>query len=125
MRAIYLLLFYVAIYSNTLTHKNLIWQDDTKGRDVMLTWYDAKKYCQNLHLDNHNDWRLPNMQQLHELFKVSQNLQNNTKEWYWSNESDKDNPKNGMMVEFSYDNESSYRKDYFGYVRCVRFDKSL
>lgn len=121
MKAIYLLFFYVAIYPNTLTYKSLIWQDDTDAKEIMLTWSEAKLYCQKLQLDNHNDWALPNMQQLHELFETSQNLKNNTKEWYWSNESDKENLKNGMMVEFSYNNESSYRKDYFGYVRCVRF----
>ena len=35
----------------------------------MMNWYDAVDYCKNLNEDGHNDWRLPNIDELRTLIK--------------------------------------------------------
>lgn len=45
----------------------LMWQDDSISDK--MTWNNAKSYCENLTLNDYNDWYLPNQSQLSSLVK--------------------------------------------------------
>lgn len=47
----------------TDTKTGLMWQRDGKSAGVM-NWHKAKKYCNNLRLGGHSDWRLPTRKEL-------------------------------------------------------------
>lgn len=53
----------------TLTIDRLEWARTTSGED--LRWPDAVDYCQQLHVADHRDWRLPSMQELKTLHDPS------------------------------------------------------
>jgi hypothetical protein len=50
-----------------LTH--LQWQDDDAVETNKRTWENAIKYCEDLGLGNHEDWRLPNIIELQSISK--------------------------------------------------------
>jgi hypothetical protein len=85
---------------------NLVWQ--VSPMPIMLNWEDALIAAENLYLDGHSDWRLPNIKELRSLndealvqpsinkavfpkvtvnnYWSSTTLPNQTtKAWYWSN----------------------------------------
>jgi hypothetical protein len=53
----------------TDTKTGLIWQQAEAG--LMTTWEDALTYCENLNLANHDDWRMPNINELGSLVDYS------------------------------------------------------
>ena len=46
---------------------NLQWSEVSYPR---MTWDEAKQYCEDLDEDDHNDWRLPNIDELRTLIKA-------------------------------------------------------
>ena len=46
----------------TDTIRKIMWQKGDNGKEV--TFEEAQKYCKNLKLGNHTDWRLPNPDEL-------------------------------------------------------------
>jgi len=52
--------------SNVITDSNtkLQWQDQYLDAQKDLNWTQALDYCEALSLDNHSDWRLPNINEL-------------------------------------------------------------
>lgn len=56
----------VGCSKNTQVNKVLQWSN--KASDSML-WNDAVNYCKNLNEGGHNDWKLPNIDELRTLIK--------------------------------------------------------
>ena len=55
------------------TKTGLIWQ---QSNDVdYMQWADANKYCDDLQLGGHNDWRMPDKDELFEIFNKSYYVQ--------------------------------------------------
>ena len=53
----------------TDTRTGLMWaQTDNMGH---ITWHDAKRYCDNIILSEHNNWRMPTVDELKTLFDGS------------------------------------------------------
>ena len=53
----------------TDTRTGLMWaQTDNMGH---INWHDAKLYCENIILSEHNDWRMPTIKELETLFDRS------------------------------------------------------
>ena len=53
----------------TDTRTNLMWaQTDNMGH---ISWHDAKLYCDYIILSDHNDWRMPTVEELATLFDDS------------------------------------------------------
>ncbi|MBO4712197.1 DUF1566 domain-containing protein [bacterium] len=50
---------------------NLQWSEKAPNS---MTWYEAKQYCENLDEDGHNDWRLPNIDELRTLIKAPETI---------------------------------------------------
>jgi hypothetical protein len=66
-------------YEKTWT--DLMWTKKDNGSDI--TWQQATDYCWNLRLDGHSDWRLPEIDELENIFRSSyRNLQMSG--WPWS-----------------------------------------
>lgn len=108
---------------------NLEWQDDDIGSSTR--WEDAIHRCEALVLGGHDDWRLPNINELLSLIDDSKNNPSidttfqNVGMSYWSSTGDA-NPKlsiyNVRLVSF-YSNRTlstSDSKNIKSYVRCVR-----
>jgi hypothetical protein len=86
----------------TDTCTGLMWQQDTAdvnadgkidGRD-RLVWCDALAYCENLSFAGHDDWRLPNVRELHSIIDygrfapaIDPVFGAVSDEWYWSSTS--------------------------------------
>jgi hypothetical protein len=56
--------------SVTDTKTGLMWQ---QADAVVMTWAAALTYCENLQLANHDDWRLPNINELQSIVDYSKN----------------------------------------------------
>lgn len=52
-----------------------------KKYEKILHWYDAVKHCQSLTIDNKNDWRLPSIEELKEIYNSENDFED---DFYWS-----------------------------------------
>ena len=108
----------------------LQWQDDysDNGGDTKYAkWTDAIAYCEGLSLGGHDDWRLPNFNELYYLADRSRRnpaidptFQNTRSGHYWSSTSIVGYEDNAWYVDFNDGNDLWYFKSYSNYVRCVR-----
>ncbi len=103
----------------------LQWQDDAIG--TTTTWQGAIDRCEALVLDTHDDWRLPNKNELISIVDYSLNnpsidsqFQNTISYYYWSSTSNASYPSYAWYVYF-YDGSTYYSNKFNSkYVRCVR-----
>jgi len=111
----------------TDTKTNLMWQKDTASGNY--TWQPALSYCENLTLASHNDWRLPNINELQSIvdytrFDPSINttyFPNTVSSCYWSSTTNASYPGYAWYVFFGYGYINNYGKSSYGYyVRAVR-----
>ena len=117
-----------------ITHPNtgLIWQKSDDG--IEKTWLDALTHCEELSQGGHDDWRLPNLNELHSITDYSRfrpaidqnffeiNSNENGRYIYWSSTSYIHSTHNddARYVDFySGILQSSSKNDSY-YVRCVR-----
>lgn len=82
-----------------------------------MSWYDAKKYCQNLREDDSNEWRLPNSFELKELLKHSVKSKFGDEGWFWSST---DSGSTAYDLKFNSSNSQYSNKTDNDFVRCVR-----
>ena len=105
----------------------LEWQDDAIGSK--MRWSNAIDYCENLTLDTHSDWRLPNIKEFASIMDdtktnpsidntVFQNTASNL--FYWSSTTPVSNFSAVWNVQFGYGYQFSHYKTTSNYVRCVR-----
>ena len=101
---IILLILITSSFANNVyidTNNNLMWQDNrdvitiqkpyvtrdtfSSGKYTKLNGDTAYSYCNNLVLNNFEDWRLPTIEELKELNKIQDNLSFNKRgTYYWS-----------------------------------------
>ena len=113
----------VQIVTDTTT--GLQWQDDV---NITKTWTEAIDYCESLVLGGHDDWRLPNFDELNHLADRSKShpaidpafinvVPNN----YWSSTSLVGSADKAWYVNFRLGYILYDVKSHNGYdVRCVR-----
>jgi len=115
----------------TNTDTGLMWQQDTAPDTY--NWQDALDYCETLTLASHNDWRLPNVNELHSIVDYStydpsintDYFPNTESSGYWSSTTYVSQPELAWCVHFQHDNiysfvNSSTHKLQYDYVRAVR-----
>jgi hypothetical protein len=112
----------------TVTDKNtgLMWQKDAP--DDNMIWEEALAYCENLNLAFHNDWRLPNRNELQFLVDhIRYDPASDTtffpdtmSFYYWSSTTRSVNTGVAWSVNFSEGYVVGYPKSGAGYVRAVR-----
>jgi len=108
-------------------HSNLEWQDDNATKNTM-TWMQAIDYCENLTLDSHDDWRVPNINELKSVIDKSRDnhpalvsaFTNRTSDRYWSSTTYNPLKNLAWIVVFFDGQESGSSKTNHIYVRCVR-----
>ena len=109
----------------------LAWQDNSDTNGTQRTWQEAIDYCEALTLDTHDDWRLPNINELKSLIDRSKRepaikgdvfeyIGTNNYYIYWSSSSFVGNEDDAWVVYFYGGNVHGHGKGYNGYVRCVR-----
>ena len=106
---------------------SLQWQDDAIGS--RMTWAAAIEHCEDLSLDGHSDWRLPNLNELASIIddtKFNPSIdtavfQNTASNGYWSSTTNAGFPNYAWVFKFNYSfqKSSDTKADSF-YVRCVR-----
>ncbi|QAR32124.1 DUF1566 domain-containing protein [Geovibrio thiophilus] len=109
----------------------LMWQDDAEAVSITEDWFTAPAYCEALELDNHTDWRLPNILELESLvdfgrYSLALNpvFQNAASEPYWTTGDNAVENSFGWSVRFQ-DGGSNYSvnasdKSALKNIRCVR-----
>ncbi len=120
---------------DTLT--GLVWQQrDDQNNSGGRTWEQALAYCEGLRFANKNDWRLPNIRELHSLVDDSRYEQAIDPVFrcrsydYWSGSTSAYGPEAAWGVDFGYGYDDWVTKSDKYYVRCVRggpgsFDTSV
>ena len=109
----------------------LEWQDNNDANETQRTWQEAIDYCEALTLECHNDWRLPNINELKSIVDRSKRepaikgdafryIGTNDSYRYWSSSSIVGTEEAMWFVYFDKGNVYSHYKDYNSYVRCVR-----
>ncbi len=110
----------------------LQWQDNTTP--FTMTWQGAIDYCENiLSLGGHEDWRLPNLNELTSIVDDTQydpaidsstgnGFQNTTSSPYWSSTTHADAVYTSFAWRVFFNNGRQFigDKSYSYYVRCVR-----
>jgi hypothetical protein len=107
----------------------LEWQKD--GSSNFMIWTDALLYCEDLYLDGHDDWRLPNVRELHSIVDVNRSDPSidavffSNPDGYWTSTTNKETTDKAWTVLFSdgsnypWPKYSTYAR-YVAYTRCVR-----
>ncbi len=108
----------------------LQWQDNWSASAGTGTWTEAINYCENtLELGGHNDWRLPNQNELLSIVDYSRSViaidisvfVNVRLDKYWSSTTYDSIPSEAWRVDFRSGYTSSNNKsDDSHYTRCVR-----
>ncbi|MBU1684612.1 DUF1566 domain-containing protein [Patescibacteria group bacterium] len=106
----------------------LQWQDNNETNSTTHTWQDAIDHCEALGLDGHDDWRLPNINELQSLVDKSKSnsaVKGDTFEYvrssfYWSSTTVLGYEDNAWGVDFSNGGDDWGNKSHSPYVRCVR-----
>jgi len=106
------------LYKNKITIiNNNMWQDDNENK--RLDFLQSINYCKNLKLANFNDWRLPNREELNNLYHNKNKLKHSTSNYYWSSSMNK-NTNYVSSIDFYaggfYDRLKSTKMN----VRCIR-----
>ena len=92
-----------------------------KSTETKLNWNDARLYCFSLNIDGKTGWRLPNKEELNEIYHSENDFENR---WYWSSTEYDDSYAWGQQA-WSQDLGQDYGKGIDGknggnYVRAIR-----
>ena len=106
----------------------LEWQDNSDTTSSTYTWQEAINHCETLTLDTHDDWRLPNVNELKTLVDRSKRnpaIRGNVFEYvqssyYWSSTSYVGDEPTAWFVHFYYGFVGWNGKYDNIYVRYVR-----
>ena len=111
------------------TQRYLQWQDDYSDNGDTITkdnWESAIAYCEALTLGEHEDWRLPNVNELLSLVDYDKSdtvvivdgFEKSVASDYWSATSKDGNYK--YSVDFTFGTASTKSDNGDSYIRCVR-----
>lgn len=89
---------------------------------------EAKKYTSSLKAGGYNDWRLPTVAELYELYMLFDLHQNGTcrlqvEGTYWSGEADNEGRVGAWELDDNCDPERQYIPKKRGYVRAIRSEQ--
>lgn len=113
----------VRLFTSTLN--NLMWEDTKDAVNTNINWAKANTYCANLKIAHYEDFRLPTINELQELYENKDLIYNGYGgKFYWSDAEFKDNQKIwtysvGKNFEDGT-NQKSIKEFEQARVRCVR-----
>ena len=113
----------VRLYTSSIYE--LMWEDTKEAANTNVNWEDANRYCKNLKIAHFEDFRLPSLDELEELYENKEEIYNGFDgKFYWSENSFKDD--NGIWsyaMGKNFENGTDHRsvKEFSNArVRCVR-----
>jgi len=106
----------------TDNQQGVMWQQTDDGKE--RSWQEAKKYCENLELAGHKDWRLPEISLLTGILEPANSPTVDPAlrvkpSYYWS-ATEGANSNTAKYVNFFYGNTYAYSKDNSYYALCAR-----
>jgi len=109
----------------TATIDNLMWEDTKESTNTNINWEKAYNYCSNLKIVQYDDFRLPTINELTDLYTDKEKIYNKFGgKFYWSSSTFKDEHKvwDYSVVKNSETgmNQKSIKEFEQGRVRCVR-----
>ena len=96
----------------------------SKDTETRLNWSEAIEYCSKLSSNGYQDWRLPSKDELKELYKNKDSLDDKEafiENYYWS--SSEFSSTNAWKQNFNNGNQNNNNKTNANYVRAVRSTK--
>ena len=111
------------------TVNSLMWEDTKEAKNSLMSYIDAKKFCQEYQLAGFEDWRLATIKELESLNNIKEKIYNGFGDkFYWSiSEDTKDkSSQESNIFTFNYQTNISESKNRLplsivkGHVRCVR-----
>jgi len=105
----------------------LEWQDNGEVVDNYLNYSEAMSYCDSIALSNHNDWRVPTLDELRTIVDRDNSNPTLYKEFttrvsdaFWSSSIYEADDSKMWSILFRDGNDFKYLKIDKAYVRCVR-----
>lgn len=108
----------------------LNWQDNNDSNSTKYTWQEAINFCENLSLNEFEDWRLPNINEFKSIidrgrtkpaivnsFEYTGDIDSYT---YWSSTTYNNQKDYAWFVHFNYGYINGDTKTNSYYIRCVR-----
>ena len=117
----------------------LIWAKDGNGAGCnygnSASWPSAVDYCWNLTFGGHDDWRLPDKNELESIVNNGGNspvlntayFPNAKSADYWTSTTDEGQADSAWLVDFKYDGSMGFsaKSDNTKYIRCVRSQSTV
>ena len=91
--------------------------------ETPMNWYDAMDYAKNLKLGGFDDWHIPTIEELKEIYKIQKicGIEKSDEFWFWSSsDSQKDPDLASCIGFFKGENGRNNKVKSFGDIRCVR-----
>jgi hypothetical protein len=105
----------------------LMWQDSRSAKNIHKEWRTAQKYCRDLTLAGHNDWRLPTYDTMLDIMAYTKNgsrinpqFKNKTVGVYWTNSPSMSSAQHAWGIDFDKNVAIHGDKLNIYHVRCVR-----
>lgn len=114
----------------TDTSTGLMWQQETQGP---MNWESAINCCESLTLAGHDDWRLPNINELQSIIDYSYYnpvidytvFPDTTSSYYWASDILDCHPDYAWRAYFGSGHVYDSHKSNFYYVRAVRGGRKI
>jgi hypothetical protein len=113
----------VRLYTSTIN--DLMWEDTKEATSTNINWNNAQLYCSNLKIADYDNFRLPSINELSELYDNKDDIYNGFGgKFYWSSSTFKDEYEvwdYGEVMNFENGlTQKSIKEFEQGRVRCVR-----
>lgn len=125
----------VALFAETTMIQDpahhLMWEDTPHVKETKVNYAEAKRYCSELTLGKHTDWRLPTLKELLTIVDYRRYKPAIKKPFayvedessYWTTTLYIGDSGSRWVVNFKDGATSDASENYDRYVRCVRDDK--
>jgi len=106
----------------------LMWQDVPQNKGAVLTWQEAKEYCEALGQEGYDDWWLPSESELATIVNLERPEGRRIKTGftyyrgspYWTSSTYAWNAPHAWVVDFGSGSSYTLEKSQRCFVRCVR-----
>jgi len=83
-------------------------------------WLNANDLCDNYSYDGFDDWSLPSIDVLKEIYSLKDQIANFQENWYWSSTQDQNDENLAIHLGFISGDEMSVPKEHLKFVRAIR-----
>lgn len=109
------------------TSTSLLWQDAEDNKDLSITYFKAKDYCEKLVIAEYSDFRLPTLNELQSIVDyrkykpaIIEGFTYTANETYWTSTTFADDSTEVWTIQFKKGERSVKGKHYNRNLRCVQ-----